>query len=115
MIGRTIWHYRITEKLGARGMGEGYRAYDQGLERDVATKFLPTGTIADESARKWFRKQALPLARLNHPNIATIYDFGAFQSETNRSKAVRPPGRRAKTKNTQRAVKEESRNGAAKS
>ena len=56
-------------------MGVVYRAHDQRLERDVAIKVLPSGTLADDAARKQFRKEALVLSRLNHPNIATVYDF----------------------------------------
>jgi len=74
-IGQTLGHYRITERIGAGGMGVVYRAHDERLERDVALKVLPTGTLADEDARKRFRKEALALARLNHPNIAAVYDF----------------------------------------
>ncbi len=77
LIGRTISHYRIIEKIGAGGMGEVYRAHDVQLERDVALKFLPPGTLTDESARKQFRKEALALAKLNHPNIETVYEFGS--------------------------------------
>ena len=75
MIGQTLGHYRIIERIGAGGMGEVYRAYDEHLERDVALKVLPTGTLADESARKQFRREALSLSKLNHPNIATVFDF----------------------------------------
>ncbi len=75
MIGETLGHYTILEKIGAGGMGVVYRARDQRLERDVAVKVLPVGALADESARKRFRKEALALSQLNHPNIATIYDF----------------------------------------
>jgi eukaryotic-like serine/threonine-protein kinase len=75
MVSQTLGHYRIVEKIGAGGMGEVYRAHDERLERDVAIKVLPAGTLADETARKRFRKEALALAKLNHPNIATIYDF----------------------------------------
>jgi eukaryotic-like serine/threonine-protein kinase len=75
MVGQILGHYRIVEKIGAGGMGEVYRAHDERLERDVAIKVLPAGTLADEAARKRFRKEALALAKLNHPNIATIYDF----------------------------------------
>jgi serine/threonine-protein kinase len=75
MIGRTLSHYRIVEKIGAGGMGEVYRAHDERLERDVALKVLPVGTLTDEHARKRFRKEALALSKLNHPHIATVHDF----------------------------------------
>ena len=57
-------------------MGVVYKAYDQQLEREVALKLLPQGLLSDEAARRRFRKEALALARLNHPNIATIFEFG---------------------------------------
>jgi len=75
MIGQKLGHYRVDEKIGAGGMGEVYRARDEHLERDVAIKVLPAGTLGDESARKRFRKEALALSKLNHPNIATVFDF----------------------------------------
>ncbi|MGH9662401.1 MAG: protein kinase domain-containing protein, partial [Bryobacteraceae bacterium] len=75
MIGRTLGHYRIDSQLGQGGMGVVYRARDLRLERDVALKVLPAGLLADESARKRFRKEALALSQLNHPNIATVHDF----------------------------------------
>jgi eukaryotic-like serine/threonine-protein kinase len=75
MIGRTLGHYRIVAKLGAGGMGEVYSARDERLEREVALKVLPAKALSDEAARKRFRKEALALSRLNHPHIATIYDF----------------------------------------
>ena len=81
MIGQTLGHYRIVERIGAGGMGEVYRARDEHLERDVALKVLPTGTLADESARKQFRKEALALSKLNHPNIATVFDFDTQEGE----------------------------------
>ena len=59
MIGQTLSHYRIVEKIGAGGMGEVYRANDEHLDRDVAIKVLPSGTLTDEHARKRFRKEAL--------------------------------------------------------
>src|ERR1022692_2148720 len=79
LVGSELGHYRIAEKIGAGGMGEVYRARDQHLARDVAIKVLPPGTLADESARKHFRKEGLILSRLNHPNVATIHDFDTQQ------------------------------------
>ncbi len=61
MIGQTLGHYRIVEKIGAGGMGVVYRAWDEHLGRDVAIKVLPAGTLGDEAARKRFRKEALAL------------------------------------------------------
>jgi serine/threonine protein kinase/tetratricopeptide (TPR) repeat protein len=75
MIGKTLSHYQVKEQIGAGGMGVVYLAHDQKLERDVALKVLPAGLLADESARKRFRKEALALAKLNHPNISTVHDF----------------------------------------
>src|SRR3989442_6887560 len=77
LVGQILGHYRILEQIGAGGMGVVYRAHDEQLERDVAVKVLPVGTLADEVARKRFRKEALALAKLNHPNIATIFEFGS--------------------------------------
>jgi serine/threonine-protein kinase len=76
LIGQVISHYSIVEKIGAGGMGEVYRAHDQHLERHVALKILPTGTLRSESDRRRFRSEALALSKLNHPNIAAVYDFG---------------------------------------
>src|SRR5271154_1354516 len=75
MIGQTVSRYLILEKIGAGGMGVVYRAHDERLDRDVALKVLPPGIFRDEAARKRFRKEALALSKLNHPNIATIHDF----------------------------------------
>ncbi len=75
MIGQTVGHYLVTEQIGAGGMGVVYRARDQRLNRDVALKVLPPGKLGDEAPRKRFRKEALALAKLNHPNIGTVYDF----------------------------------------
>jgi serine/threonine protein kinase/Tfp pilus assembly protein PilF len=77
MIGQTLGHYRILEKVAAGGMGVVYRARDEQLERDVAVKVLPSGTLGDNATRKHFRREAMALAKLNHPNIETVYDFGA--------------------------------------
>ena len=75
MIGRVLSHYRVLESIGAGGMGVVYRARDQHLERDVALKVLPEGSLADETARARFRREALSLSRMNHPNIEAVYDF----------------------------------------
>jgi serine/threonine protein kinase/Tfp pilus assembly protein PilF len=75
LIGQTFSHYRIIEKIGAGGMGEVYRAHDLRLDRDVAIKVIHPGVLIDDTARKRFRKEALALSKLNHPNIATVYDF----------------------------------------
>jgi tetratricopeptide (TPR) repeat protein len=75
MIGQTISHYRIVEKIGAGGMGEVYRAHDERLGRDVALKVLLSSTLADSNAIKLFRNEAQILCKLNHPNIATVHDF----------------------------------------
>jgi tetratricopeptide (TPR) repeat protein/TolB-like protein len=77
MLNQMLSHYRVLERIGAGGMGVVYRARDEQLERDVAIKVLPPGSLADEAARKRFRKEALSLARLNHPNIATVHEFSS--------------------------------------
>ncbi|HUI85121.1 MAG TPA: protein kinase [Candidatus Binatia bacterium] len=79
LVGHTLAHYRIADRIGAGGMGEVYRAHDEHLDREVAIKLLPPGTLSDEVARKRFRKEALALSRLNHPNIATVHDFDTQQ------------------------------------
>jgi eukaryotic-like serine/threonine-protein kinase len=71
----VLSRYSVREQLGAGGMGIVYLARDEQLARDVAIKVLSLGTIADEAARKQFRKEALTLAKLNHPNIETVFDF----------------------------------------
>ncbi len=76
MIGQRLGHCRIVEKIGEGGMGEVYRAHDEQLDRNVALKVLPPGALADGAARKRFRKEALALAKLNHPNIEAVHEFG---------------------------------------
>ena len=75
LLGQTLGHYRILELIGAGGMGVVYRALDTRLNRNVAVKVLPPGALHSEKARRRFRREALALAKLNHPNIATIHDF----------------------------------------
>jgi TolB-like protein/DNA-binding winged helix-turn-helix (wHTH) protein/Tfp pilus assembly protein PilF/tRNA A-37 threonylcarbamoyl transferase component Bud32 len=71
----TLGRYRLTGKIGAGGMGEVYHAQDLHLGREVAVKVLPPDVFHDENARNRFRREAELLCRLNHPNIATVYDF----------------------------------------
>jgi len=82
LIGRSLGHYRIVEKIGAGGMGEVYRATDERLDRDVAIKVLPEAVAQDPGRIGRFELEAKAVARLDHPNILAIHDFGADEGVT---------------------------------
>jgi serine/threonine protein kinase/tetratricopeptide (TPR) repeat protein len=82
LIGRTLGHYRIVEKIGEGGMGEVYRAHDERLDRDVAIKVLPSSVAQDPERIARFEREAKAVAKLAHPNILEIWDYGTDEGVT---------------------------------
>jgi serine/threonine-protein kinase len=80
LIGRTLGHYRIVEKIGEGGMGVVYRAHDERLDRDVAVKVLPEAAAQDADRLARFEREAKLLASLNHPNMATLHGLEKEES-----------------------------------
>jgi serine/threonine-protein kinase len=81
VVGQTLGHYRIVEKIGEGGMGVVYRTHDESLDRDVALKVLPASSFSDPAARARLLREARTASQLNHPNICTIHEVGEAEGQ----------------------------------